>query len=750
MFFLYQTMKWYLYIFTVIFCLLGGASTSLAGPTPFEAQLDSLDRKLQMCIDSGGSTDDKLKILRMMYDLSKIANDQLALEYAGQAIGLMADEHDERHMAEWTEAVADVYYEKKVYYMAMERYHEAYVTFLNQEDYVKAAYALMRVGDTYFIQNLEEVALQHFQEAEALFAKHNCIEGRAEALSKIGRVELRNYQYDKAMDVFNKSLDLAQKINDSKIIAQIYCYISEIHDMNDEYEEEENYLNLAVTKYRMAGDKFEMAKIYFRIGNMHFRNEDYDKARDNFMKASNIFQEFGAMENVTAVSNRLGRISFIERNFKVADSLGRNALRMAQDNLWLAEETNALLLISDIYNEQGRIDSAFHYLSLYTVANEQLVQAKKSESFSELQVSLSTQGKDAELAKAEQALKRNRIVYIFIVIISIVVALFIINMIQNYRKAKEMNLMLTKTNEEVNMKNEEITRQKEIVERANEEVRLRNDEIVAINESINSSINYAGRIQRAMLPDVEFLKRHFHDGFVYFHPKEVVSGDFYWFSEVKTQKPPSLFRRKGADDDEGSKIIMAVIDCTGHGVPGAFMSMLGDAFMNQIVNLQHVTDPALILQELHNLVRSTLQQETTENNDGMDAAIIMVNKASNTLHYAGAKNPLILIQDGKVEKVNGDLKSVGGIQKEDDRSFTRHDIDITTPTTIYIYSDGYQDQFGGEFGRKFMAKRFREMLVENAGLPFGEQSELLFKRFSDWRGNIIQMDDTTILGVKVS
>jgi serine phosphatase RsbU (regulator of sigma subunit) len=253
-----------------------------------------------------------------------------------------------------------------------------------------------------------------------------------------------------------------------------------------------------------------------------------------------------------------------------------------------------------------------------------------------------------------------------------------------------------------------------------------------------------------MLPDQEFIKRHFEDGFIYFRPREVVSGDFYWFSEVKSLKPPTLFRRKGASEDEGSKLILSVIDCTGHGVPGAFMSMLGDAFLNQIVNLQKITQPAKILDELHNLVRTTLQQETTENNDGMDAAIIMIDRATQTMQYAGAKNPLIYIQDGKIEKVNGDLKSIGGIQKEDVRTFTCHEIDISKPTTIYIYSDGYQDQFGGDSGRKFMAKRFRELLVENANLPFAEQSNILYKRFVEWRGNTIQMDDTTILGVKVS
>ena len=713
---------------TVFIMVLALSRIAMAGNS-METQLDSLDYKLQVCIDNGAPLTERLHILRKMYDITKITNDQLSLEYAGQAIGMMTEEADESMMAEWLEALADVYYERKIYYMAMERYHDAYVNFMSHGDIIRAAYAIMSVGDTYFIQNLEEVAMQNFQKAEGMFRSAGCQEGRAEALSKIGRVELRNYQYDTAMAIFGQSLKLAEQINNPILMAKAYCYIAEVYDMNDEFEQEEEFLNQAVVKYRIAGEKYEMARIYFQLGDMHFKNEDFQKAYSNYMSASNIFQSFGTIEGIASVISRLGRISFIKGDYKTAELLGRKSLSMAQENLWLAEEVDALRLISDIYKKQGRVDSAYKYLSLYTDANERLYQARKSESFSELQVSLSIQGKEAELATAEQALRRSKTIYTFIVVFSVLVALFLVYVIWNFRKAKRMNAMLSKTNEEVSQKNAEIE---------------------AINESINSSINYAGRIQRAMLPHVDFIKKHFPDGFVYFHPKEVVSGDFFWFSEVKSQKPPSLFRRKGNDDEEMGKLILAVIDCTGHGVPGAFMSMLGDAFLNQIVNLQKIVDPALILGELHNLVRTTLQQETTENNDGMDGAVVVVDKSTHTLQYAGAKNPLIVIQDGKVEKVNGDLNSIGGIQKEDKRTFTCHEIDITTPTTIYIYSDGYQDQFGGDHGRKLMAKRFRDMLVENSELPFEEQNELLYKRFSEWRGDIIQMDDTTIIGVKVS
>ena len=712
--------------------------------------LDSLNSKLQRNYENGAPPEDNLKILRTLYDMTKISSPYLALEYAGQALQIATADPDTTKPAEWNEAIGDIYFEQKVYYMAMENYYDAYRLYKAREDNIRSAYALLRYGDTYFIQNVEEMAMANYGKADSIFIENAHDEGHAESLMRMGRVELGLYQYDKAMALFQKAHSIAHLVNNPRLQALSFSYMAEIYDQEDEYDNEETNLNNAVTQFRIAGEKYEMAKIYFRLGEMHFKNDDLDNAYTNFMRSYNIFTTFGTNKQVSSINSRLGRISYLQGDLGTAETQAKRALSIADANQWLIEKAEALQLLSDINNKLGRVDSAYIYLTRFTSAQDSVFQAKKEESFSELQVTISTQEKEKELAVAEQTIQRKQNVTNLIIIISIIVALFLVYAVINFLRAKKMNSLLSKTNDEINQKNTEITKQRDQLESVTAELRQRNDDIEAVNEAINSSIKYAARIQGAMLPNADFIHKHFPDGFIYFHPRELVSGDFYWFSEVKCQRPPSLFRRKDVSEDDGSKLIMAVIDCTGHGVPGAFMSMLGDAFLNQIVNLQKIVKPDEILNELHNLVRATLQQETTENNDGMDAAIIVVDKAARTLQFAGAKNPLIYIQDGKAEKINGDLKSIGGIQKEEFHTFTCHEIDITTPTTIYIYSDGYQDQFGGEKGRKFMAKKFREFLVEIANQPFNQQNETLYKRFIEWRGNTIQMDDTTILGVKVS
>ncbi|MCR5453747.1 MAG: SpoIIE family protein phosphatase [Bacteroidales bacterium] len=734
----------------IVTVLLSFCATYAAAIEQPSTLLDSLNNKLLRNYDNGAPAEDNLKILRSLYDMTKISTPYLALEYAGQALQIASSDGTPAQQAEWNEAVGDIYFEQKVYYMAMDNYFEAFSLYKKAEDEIRSAYAMLRYGDTYFIQNVEAIAMSNYKKADSLFIANTHDEGHAEALMRMGRVELELYQYDQAMEYFQKAHAIAHHVNSSKLQGLSYGYMAEIYDQEYEYDKEEASLNNAVTQYRMAGEKYEMAKIYFRLGEMHFKNEELNEAYTDFMRAYNMFSSFGTIKQVPAIDTRLGRIGYLQGDLATAEIQAKRALSVSDINQWLVEKAEALQLLSDINNKLGRVDSAYMYLCRFTSAEDSVYQAKSEESFSELQVTISTQEKEKELAIAEQTIQRKQNVNNMMIAFGVFVAIFMVYVFINFRRTKKMNSLLTQTNDAINQKNVEITKQRDQLESVTAELRQRNDDIEAVNESISSSIKYAARIQGAMLPNAEFIKTHFPDGFIYFHPRELVSGDVYWFSEVKSQRPPSLFRRKNAAEDDGSKLIMAVIDCTGHGVPGAFMSMLGDAFLNQIINLQHIVKPDEILNELHKLVRATLQQETTENNDGMDAAIIVVDKAAHTLQFSGAKNPLIYIQNGQAEKINGDLKSIGGIQKEEFHTFTCHEIDITTPTTIYMYSDGYQDQFGGEKGRKFMAKKFREFLAEIADNPFDKQNEILYKRFLEWRGNTIQMDDTTILGVKVS
>lgn len=263
------------------------------------------------------------------------------------------------------------------------------------------------------------------------------------------------------------------------------------------------------------------------------------------------------------------------------------------------------------------------------------------------------------------------------------------------------------------------------------EVLEQKSEIELKNQKITSSINYAKRIQEAMLPREAALKRAFGDLFVLFKPRDIVSGDFYWFHE------------------DGAKKIIAAVDCTGHGVPGAFMSMVGHQALNKIVRQNGIYEPHLILKELNSEVKYLLSQDHNQSRDGMDMAICLYDKEKKTLSYSGAKNPLVYIKNGEVNYIKGDKHPIGGKQNDDEIDYCLHTVVLDSPSVFYIFSDGYQDQFGGPEDRKFMIARLRDLFRDIHERPMLIQKEILEKTFEDWKKDTKQLDDILIMGFQL-
>ena len=327
-------------------------------------------------------------------------------------------------------------------------------------------------------------------------------------------------------------------------------------------------------------------------------------------------------------------------------------------------------------------------------------------------------------------------------VLSLISSATILLIRQNRQKEQEV-LQLAEDKAEI-LENQKEKLEEQVQERT-EELQMANEEILAINDTLTetletieeqrdeilSSIQYAQRIQASILPRDDYFQKLLSEHFILFKPRDVVSGDFYWLAE------------------SNSKIVLTAVDCTGHGVPGAFMSMVGNDLLNAIVKDKHISKANEILTQLHKNVRLALQQKETQTNDGMDMALVSIDLKNKILEFAGAKNPLIYIQNGELHQIKGDIMGIGGVQQERERVFTAHEIDISKPTTFYLFSDGYQDQFGGKKGRKFMTKRFRELLFDIHKKPMQEQKSILETTLKDWRGKEEQVDDILVIGVKI-
>lgn len=260
-----------------------------------------------------------------------------------------------------------------------------------------------------------------------------------------------------------------------------------------------------------------------------------------------------------------------------------------------------------------------------------------------------------------------------------------------------------------------------------------NRQVEEKNSDLLSSIRYAKMIQEAILPPESVFKSLLRDHFIFYRPKEIVSGDFYWIEEFKEQ------------------IMVAAVDCTGHGVPGAFMSIVGHNLLTSAVRQNQLTKPDEILNLMNDGVNSTLRQTNDELSikDGMDMALLNIDLKKMSLQYAGAYNPVYLFRDKKLFETKADKFPVGITFKENFNKFTNHKIPLQKGDVLYIFTDGFADQFGGPFGKKFKYDQYKSLLMDIHQLPCEKQKEKLETTLNDWMGDLVQIDDVLIMGIKI-
>ena len=260
----------------------------------------------------------------------------------------------------------------------------------------------------------------------------------------------------------------------------------------------------------------------------------------------------------------------------------------------------------------------------------------------------------------------------------------------------------------------------------------KNNDISQAYLNIKSSIEYAKRIQNSVLSKPEILTSYVEDSFIYYKPKDIVSGDFYWFSQVE------------------NKLIVAVVDCTGHGVSGAFMTMMGISFFNEIVNESKVTKPEKILLELESKLEAIVNtRKKTATRDGMKVSLVVLDKEKGEFSFAGAKSECHIIENNKLKTIKGSLRGVGGFSKNKKISFTTTSIDLSKVKSFYIFSNGYYDQFDTEKSKRITKKGFKKLLLDNHKKSLADQKSILESEMKKWMGESSQIDDMLILGVKI-
>lgn len=559
--------------------------------------------------------------------------------------------------------------------------------------------------------------------------------------------------------------------------------IALLHWEHNDYASAISYYEKSLLLNEKLGNENGIAMISNNLGMLYADLKSYKKSLQYFYRT--LAARKSKQEKIGTIS-ALVNMSVVFNNLSKHDS----AIVSLQKALSLARETNDLKqmrscygMLSETYEKTGDTQKSYEYFNLYRSFHEKLQQEKeqayrKTTEAAKLRARLAEvekKNKEYELLRKEEELKEKtaeikhkedkikqvedentelfaslseREIRLKLVeqnieiqkirlqdekiraksarnmrnflLLGILLVIIISGLI--YRNSRQRK----KNNKALQQKNAEIEAQSDNLKSAYNEIERK-------NRNITKSINYAGRIQAAMLNRSAELQEILPHSFVFFRPKDLVSGDFYWHEKIK------------------DKIIIAAIDCTGHGVPGAFMSILGANLMDQIVINEKETNPARILQKLHEGVSQSLHQTHSENKDGMDAAICAVDLAEKKLAFAGAKNPLVYVQNETIHKINANRDAIGGAFDWSKKiTFVLNaEIALDSKTNFYIFSDGFADQFGGPENRKYSSKRLRNTLLQNTSLDFKSQGEKLKKSFLDWKGNYDQTDDVLVIGFTI-
>ena len=513
-----------------------------------------------------------------------------------------------------------------------------------------------------------------------------------------------------------------------------------------------------------------MAYCYEKLGKLELSVKQYDQALEYFKKSYELRKTLGEKVTAAASAVGIGKVLYYQKKYQEAIPYLKQGVQVARAFNGLEVLRDGSEILAKSYQALGDYQNAFkHHLifkqmtdSLFNKDNTaQITRLSTTYRFQKEKDSLSTVEKQKQMAfdteiKTRKANQRFTFVGLGLLsVLLIVLLLFFLEKNKSNRKLSLANNQLEESNEEIIAKNEE-------VQSANEEIMVVNDSLTEAldlvedqKNAILSSIAYAQRIQKAMLPNTSRLRKAFPDHFIFFHPRDIVSGDFYWFAELE---PRPIYASQAGFHSTGKvlegftnqKYILAAIDCTGHGVPGAFMSMIANNLLNYIVNKKHISDADLILNQLHLEIKQALHQSENDNEDGMEMSLVVVEAEKKQMQFAGAKNPLWYIQNGEFNQIRGDRLPIGGEKWSKERVFTRHDIDLNDPISFYMFSDGYPDQFGGKEGRRFMKKKLREVLEKNAAYPMAKQKQILTQTLAKWmEGHKEQIDDILVMGVRI-
>jgi serine phosphatase RsbU (regulator of sigma subunit)/Tfp pilus assembly protein PilF len=545
--------------------------------------------------------------------------------------------------------------------------------------------------------------------------------GIVNTLANIGSLYLQQKEYDLALEYFNKSLTLNKKLNNLEIIASSYNNIGVTYNKLKEYTKALEYYNKSLTICEQLKDIDGISRALANSAVIYNLQGNSNKALKLFEEALALSVKVNDKTGEIRTLNNIGSIYLSTNDLKKAKQYNLESLSKAREIGYPPLIKNAANVLHKIFEKENNGLKALEMYKLYISMNDSIINKENQKTLIRKQAQFEYEKQktidDVEhnkLLTIEQEEKEKQIILTTAAAGGLgMVMLFFIFIFNRLRITKKQKLVI----EEQKL---EVEQQKEVVELAHAELEEKNQEIT-------DSITYAKRIQSAILPARKVVKEYLQESFILYKPKDIVAGDFYWLESIN------------------GKVLFAAADCTGHGVPGAMVSVVCNNALNRSVREHGLLDPGEILNKTREIVIQEFEKSDEEVNDGMDIALCSLE--GRKLQYAGAHNPLWIVRNAEIIETKANKQPIG--QFDNPEPYTTHSFELEKGDSIYIFSDGYIDQFGGEKGKKFKSKSFRELLLNVQSNSMEEQKNIIDDAFESWRGNLEQIDDVCVIGVRV-
>lgn len=603
------------------------------------------------------------------------------------------------------------------------------------------------IGAVQFLAQNVDLSLNYFIKAQKIYLASKIYTKLARALNNIGEVYLDKYQRTKknqylinAKQYFQEGLTYVLKHNDQTSIAYNYISLANWHLVQDNLDSAQYYYEKSLQISGKLKDYDAMSRAYINLSYVAESEGDEKEAFNYLFKGLDFAHKSDFINTEAFALNKLAETYLNRENFDSAYFYVNKSLKVIQKSKPFSylEEQRAFEILHDFHLAKGNADSVKVY---FQVHKENLNDRNKVITKAALDFL------HQEEIIQEQVVRQSKIIQLIMGILLILASIFLIYVIFSIRKQKQINRELAD-------KKKKIEGYAQDLEVLNTQVNLQKDELLDKKKKIDDSINFGLLIQQASLPLLQDIRRIIPELFVFYVPLDVVSGDFYWFAQ--TEVKPVFTQIQDFPDEktvlkgfENEKSILVVADCTGHGIPGAFMSMIGNTLLHEAVYVLNLSSPGQIIQHVYSKVKDILRQDQLLGGGGMEIAVCVVDSEKKQLTYSGAGISLILAQDGNVEHIKGDKVSLNPDKHLKEFSEYTFSVNEGSSMNFYMHSDGFIHQFGGDSQKKLSTKRLLEWVKEYHLLPMPIQSEKFEEAFYEWKGEKHQIDDVTLLGFRI-